>query len=172
MFEDDPLGLGMVNWVSAELTLIVWKSESPLLRWVRFKLGSNFEGWSVNGRAFPLESVLDVLFTCGGLRDDFMANHTTPDMAANVAIVAHQREGTTRAITISITTAVVVVDTRELPFFVLDIVCFHGVRLAYWKYLHFSRIRQASRSPSVIPAKGERLYRLLLAGSSTTRSVS
>lgn len=90
MLEDDSLGLGIVNWVSAELTLIVWKSESPLLRWVRFKLGSNFEGWSVNGRAFPLESVLDVLFTCGGLRDDFMANHTTPDMAANVAIVAHQ----------------------------------------------------------------------------------
>jgi hypothetical protein len=50
-----------------------------------------------------------------------------------------------------------------LPFFVLDIVCFHGVRLAYWKYLHFSRIRQASRSPSVFPAKGERRYRLLLA---------
>jgi hypothetical protein len=102
--------LGIVNSGSVELTLIVWKSESPPLALLRFKLGSNFEVSSVNGRPFPLRSVMVVFFRRARLRDEAMTNHNTANIAANVAMEAHQREGMAAAATTVITIRVVAAD--------------------------------------------------------------
>jgi hypothetical protein len=74
---------------------------------LRFNLGSNFEISSVNGRAFPLRSVMVVFFRRARLRDEAMTNHKTANIAANVAMEAHHREGIAAAATTIITIKVV-----------------------------------------------------------------
>ena len=139
----------MMNWGSVALTLNVWKSDSPPVALVRFRLRSRFEVFSVNGTVFPLGS-MGVIFSIDRRRDEFMMSHITPNMAANVAMEVHHWERSTAAITTNINAMVVTVDDRLLPFFFRDIVCFHRNRLAYWQYQRFPSTSQASRHPLVL----------------------
>ncbi len=119
-----------MNLGSVELTLNVWKSESSPLVLLNFELGSNSEVFSVNGTGFPL-GYEDVFFRTDRRRDEIMSSHTTPSMAASVAIGAHQREGMLAAATTSINIMVVGTGMLALLFFFRDIECFHVTGLAY-----------------------------------------